>query len=51
MAVRRVVTVDGNAGDTVDLVGNWANQGAGATYHTYTSGAATILINNDIFVT
>ena len=43
--------VDGNAGDTVNLVGNWANGGAGATYHTYSLGAATILIDNDIFVT
>jgi hypothetical protein len=43
--------VDGNAGDTVDLVGTWTDEGAGATYHTYTLGAARILIDNDIFVT
>ena len=45
------LTVNGNNGDTVDLVGTWANGGAGATYHTYTAGTATIMIDNDIFVT
>ena len=43
--------VDGNPGDTVDLVGTWTDSGEGATYYTYTLGAATILIDNDIFVT
>jgi serralysin len=43
--------VNGNAGDTADLVGTWTDGGAGALYHTYTLGAATILIDNDIFVT
>jgi hypothetical protein len=43
--------VDGDADDTVDLVGTWTDGGAGITYHTYTLGAATILIDNDIFVT
>ncbi|MNC91051.1 hypothetical protein D3C83_72400 [compost metagenome] len=37
-------------GGTVNLLGTWTDGGAGATYHTYTSGAATILIDNDIFV-
>jgi hypothetical protein len=45
------VRVDGNAGDTVDLGGTWTDEGAGVTYHTYILGAATILIDNDIFVT
>ena len=35
----------------MDLVGIWADAGAGAAYQTYTLGAATILIDNDIFVT
>ena len=42
--------VEGDMGDTVDLTGTWTDEGAGATYHTYTLGAATILIDNDIFV-
>ena len=43
--------VDGNAGDTVELAGTWTDGGAAAGYHTYTLGAATILIDTDIFVT
>jgi len=42
--------VDGNSGDVVDLVGTWTDAAAGATYHTWTLGAATILIGNDISV-
>jgi hypothetical protein len=45
------LNVDGNAGDTVDLDGTWTDGGEGATYHTFTLGEATILIDNDIFVT
>jgi len=45
------LTVNGNTGDAVNLDGVWTDEGAGATYHTYTLGAATILIDNDIFVT
>jgi hypothetical protein len=43
--------VDGNGGDSVNLVGNWSDDGAAGGYHTYTLGAATILIDTDIFVT
>ena len=44
------LTVNGNAGDTVNLVGPW---NAGATvggYDIYTQGAAKILIDIDMFV-
>ena len=40
------LTVNGNAGDAVDLVGAWVNEGAG----TYTLGEASILIGNGIDV-
>jgi hypothetical protein len=43
--------VTGNAGDTVDLVGTWNDGGVSGGFHTYTSRAATILIDTDIFVT
>ena len=43
--------VTGNPGDTVDLVGNWNDGGVSGGFHTYRAGAATILIDNDIFVT
>jgi hypothetical protein len=42
--------VTGNAGDTVDLVGAWNDGGVSGAFHTYSSGAATILIDTDIFV-
>jgi hypothetical protein len=43
--------VTGDAGDTVDLVGAWSDDGVSGAFHAYTSGAATILIDTDIFVT
>jgi len=43
--------VDGNAGDSVNLVGAWSDGGIAGGYHTYTLGAATIVIDTDIFVT
>jgi Ca2+-binding RTX toxin-like protein len=43
--------VTGNTGDTVDLVGTWTDGGVAGAFHTYTRGAATILIDTDIFVT
>jgi hypothetical protein len=43
--------IDGNAGDTVDLVGAWSKSTLGGAYSTYTHGAAMILIDTDIFVT
>jgi hypothetical protein len=42
--------VVGNTGDTVELVGAWHDDGVAGGFHTYTIGAATILIDNDIFV-
>jgi hypothetical protein len=42
--------VNGNAGDTVDLVGTWSAGAAVGGYDTYTQGAAKILIDIDIFV-
>jgi hypothetical protein len=41
----------GNAGDTVDLVGGWSAGAVAGGFQTYTLGAATILIDTDIFVT
>ena len=44
--------VDGNAGDTVNRGGGWtqgADQAIGAnTYHSYTQGLATLLVDVDI---
>ena len=39
------------AGDTVDLAGTWNDGAVAGDYQTYTRGAATILIDTDIFVT
>ena len=44
------LTVDGNAGDTVNLDGSWADGGVAGAYHTYTQGAATVLVDTDIGV-
>jgi hypothetical protein len=41
----------GNAGDMVDLVGGWNAGAVAGGFQTYTLGAATILIDTDIFVT
>jgi hypothetical protein len=42
--------VDGNAGDTVNLVGSWTDGGVAGALHIYTQGAATILVDNDVTV-
>jgi hypothetical protein len=46
--------VDGNAGDAVDAGSGWtqgADQVIGAqTYATYTQGAATLLVDTDVFI-
>jgi hypothetical protein len=42
------LTVDGNAGDTVNLHGAWGAGPVVGNYDTYTQGAATILIDSDI---
>ena len=43
--------VFGNAGDSVDLVGGWTAGTLAGGFQTYTLGAATILVDTDIFVT
>ena len=42
------LTVIGNAGDAVDLVGVWDDEGVNGAFHTYTHGAATILVDTDV---
>lgn len=44
-----LLTVDGNAGDAVNLQGTWVN-GGGAGYTSYTQGLATLLVDSDISV-
>ena len=40
----------GNSGDTVDLPAVFADQGVSAGFHRYRSGAAIVLVDNDITV-
>jgi hypothetical protein len=43
------LTIDGNSGDVLTVTsGTWNFGGVGATYATYTSGAATLLVGGDV---
>ena len=44
------LTANGNSGDTVNLGGVWDDGGAAGGYHTYSQGAATLLVDTDIDV-
>jgi hypothetical protein len=40
--------VPGNAGDSVDIVDSFTDQGVAGGYHSYRVGAATLLVDTDI---
>jgi len=40
--------VDGNTGDSVNAMGVWTDGGVAGGYHTYTQGAATLLVDVDV---
>ncbi|MDX1486081.1 MAG: Ig-like domain-containing protein, partial [Alphaproteobacteria bacterium] len=44
------LTIDGDAGDSVDAGSGWTDGGIADGYHTYTQGAATLLVDTDVSV-
>jgi hypothetical protein len=40
--------VNGDAGDAVNAGSGWQDGGVAAGYHTWTQGAATLLIDTDV---
>lgn len=42
------LTVLGNAGDSVDIVGSHVDEGVSGSYHRYRVGSATLLVDTDI---
>ena len=45
-----ILTVDGDAGDSIAAGTGWTDGGIAGGYHTYTQGLATLLVDTDMTV-